>query len=275
MNIFKHQTIESLVIHLLTAGEKSTSLLLDEVKNIRKVTKQGFYRAIRNLKRDEVILVYKKIVSLDPVWMNKMKDMLANMTTAYALGQNSFDVLGLEDKENVIYSFSTIKNLDAFWGHLQGILMSNTNEKEPIYSYDPHYWFYIARREREKELLEQIVQNKRQFLMTVGGQTPLDKIIKADFNNNYLQYNQNQMFDRINYYVTLIGDYIIEVYLDDMVSKRINDIYQSAPALYESVVSNLKKLLDSRTKNRIRVSRNKSKAAKLKKKFGKNFYILR
>jgi hypothetical protein len=203
-----------------------------------------------------------------------MRDIFENINKVYTDNQNSFDVLGLENKESITYSFSNIKNLDGFWGHLQDILVHKTNKSEPVYSYDPHYWFYIARKEREREILNEIVKRKRQFLMTVGGFTKLDNIIKSEFNTDYLQYNRNRIFSKENYYATIIGDYVVEVYLDEKVAQRIENIYQTSSEINSTVVNNLKLLLNSKTKNKIKISRNNTKAEKIRRKLKKDFYVL-
>lgn len=276
MNPLKPTKLEEIIIFLLLQGEKRTTTLLEEVRRIRKkTTKQGFYLALRGLKKEEVILIFKKTVSLDTVWIRKMREMLEKISSDQQTKESSSYLLNLENKESIIYSFSTIKNLDTFWGHVQSILVHNTDTKEPIFSYDPHYWFYITRTEREKELLKEMIANKKQFLMTVGGTTPLDKVVKDAFNNYYLQYNYNRMFDKPNYYITLVGDYIIEVTLDSAVSKKIDDIYQKSVKITDEIILDLKTLLEVRSKNKLKISKNKEKTIKMKRRFKKDFYILR
>ncbi len=276
MNLINPQKIEDLILKLLMKGELNTTSLLSHIREIRKdTTKQGFYAALRKLKAEEVILIYKGTVSLNTVWIKKMRDAFEILGRTYTTEQTSFDVLDLQDKESISYSFSTIKNLDIFWGHSQNILMHNTPNHEPIYAYDPHYWFYLARKDTESELLKEIVQNKRQFLMSVGNSAGLDKLIKPDFNNNYLQYNYAKMFEADNYYMTVIGNYITEVYLDENISEKIHQIYKSTRTDDKNAILLLKTFLEARARNRIKISRNKNKADKLKKKLGKNFYILK
>lgn len=275
MNILKPKKIEDLVTASLIHGEQMASELLGRIQSTGKnITKQGFYAALRKLKTEETILIYKGRVSLNTVWIKKMRDMFEIIDRAYTMGTKSFDVLGLENKESITYSFSTIRNLDIFWGHSQNILIHNTDEQEPVYAYDPHYWFYIARKDTERELLRELERNKRQFLMTVSSTLPLDKTIKTDFNTDYLQYNYENMFDKNNYYVTVIGDYITEVFLDETTAQKIEGIYESATGITESVTHNLKSLLELKVKSKIKISRNQARAEKLKKKMGKDFYVL-
>ncbi len=276
MNFLNPKKLEDLVASLLLKGRQNTTDLLDMVRKVRRqTTKQGFYVALRKLKKEDVITVYRKEASLNTTWLAKMRDVVNEVTEAHTTGNKSFGVLKLEDGESVTYSFSNIKNLDTFWGHSQNILVHNTPNAEPLYTYDPHYWFYIARKETEKKLLEEIVENKRQFLITVGGNTDLDKIIKTDFNSDYLQYNMEEVFPKRNYYVTIIGDYISEVLLDEPTAKKIDYIYKNKNVIDSEVTALFNEILNSKTKNKIKISRNKNKAEKLKRKLRKNFYLLR
>lgn len=275
MNIIKPKRVEDLIIQQLIRGELFTTDLLLKIRNIRKnTTKQGFYAALRKLKHEEIVLIYKGTVSLNTIWIKKMRETFEDISKTYTTNQKSFDVLGLEDKESISYSFSNIKSLDIFWGHSQNILIHNTSHLQPIYSYDPHYWFYLARRESEKELLSEIVKHKRQFLMSVGGTSHLDKVIKNDFNSDYLQYNYKRIFNKENYYVTIIGEYITEVFLDEEISKKIDSLYNNSTNDEKSITI-LKSFLEAKAKNRIKISRNALKSRKLKAKMGKEFYIIR
>lgn len=274
MSLLKPQKLEDYIVKLLVTGEKNTTALLSEIQEQKHgITKQGFYAALRKLRSEEIILVYKRKASLNTVWIKKMDELFTTINKTYTIEQKTFDVLGLEDKESVSYSFSNTKNLDIFWGHSQNIIIRNTGPNEPIYAYDPHYWFYIARKETETELLKEIVQNKRQFLMTVGGKLHLDQIIKSDFNSDYLQYNYKRMFEEDNYYVTVIGDYITEVYLDENISEEIDRIYLERKTIDQDTLIKLKGFLEKKSRNKIKISKNISRAQKLKTKIGKDFYI--
>jgi hypothetical protein len=278
MNIINPKRLEDLIVNLLMDGERATTELLSVIRiNRKNTTKQGFYAALRKLKADEVILVYRKAVSLNTAWIKKMHEAFEIIEKTYTTDHKSFDVLDLEEKESISYAFSNIKNLDIFWGHSQNILIHNSQTSEPVYSYDPHYWFYIARKETEKELLKEIVAQKRQFLMTVAGQAKLDKIIKTDFNNDFLQYSYNKdLFKKKNnnYYITVIGDYITEVFLDEQISKEIDQLYKTDLDV-EKASGILKNLLDKKGKSKIKISKNKTRAQKLKTKMGKDFYVIK
>lgn len=276
MNLLKPHNLEDQIIKLLIEGEAKTSSLLEKIRITRlQTTKQGFYAALRKLKRDDVLLTYKGKASLSRAWLQEMASLLEKASAAYKTKQALSDVLGLEDKENLTYAFSNIKNLDIFWGYAQNIIMHNTPNSEPIYAYDPHYWLYVARIDSEKKLLKEITNNGRQFLMTVGNSYPLDKAIKTDFNSNYLQYNFNKLFEGENYYCTVIDDYVTEVWLDSSTCSDIHELYMTEQELKPITTEALKLFLDRRGKNKIKISRNRTRATKLKKKMGKDFYVIR
>lgn len=273
MNLLHPSTLEERIITLLTEKPYTTTELFRSIQTQQPCTKQGFYKALRNLGREEIILLYKKNVSLDTVWLRKMQDLFSRIYTIHS-DEMSFDILNLEDNENVSYVFTTIRNLDTFWGHLQNILLRKTDSHDPVFSYDPHYWFYIVRKEREKELLREIVERKRQFLMTVADTYPLDKLVKNDFNNDYLQYNYKKIFSKQNYYITTTGEYIIEVILDSRICDKIDQIYKKAQIIDVDLITSLNSLLTMKSNNKMKISRNKRKALTLQKRMRKDFYII-
>ena len=276
MYFLKPKKIEDLIIKLLLKGEVSTPLLLSEIqKSNLHCTKQGFYAALRKLKKEDIVITYKKKASLNTTWLRDMQDKLNATQAIYTSKNTSSDFLSLADKESATYNFSTIKNMDTFWGHTWNILTSTIPRTEPLYIYDPHYWFYLARNELERKFQKEITSNMRQYLMTVSGKTPLDRIIKKDFNNHFLQYNQKEVFTGKNYYMTIIGDYIAETYLDPKIADKIGLIFQENKMITKEVVTSLQGLLNAKVKSKIKISRNKMRAEKLKRKLGKDFYIMR
>jgi hypothetical protein len=275
MNILKPKNIEDRIINLLIDGEKSTISLLEQLKLTMKITKQGFYASLRKLRANETVVVYKGKVSLNTTWISKMRDLIETIGRAYTTEPHSSDFLNLNDKESISYSFASIKNLDSFWGHTQNILIHNTPQNEPIYCYDPHYWLYLVRRETEKELLKEIVKIKKQFLMSVGAKTKLDKLIRSDFNNDYLQYNYKRIFEKENYYITVIGDYITEVKLDEKTAREIDTIYQRENLDTKTALELLAGFIHSKMRNKIKITRNSRMANKLKKMMGKDFFVMK
>jgi hypothetical protein len=275
MSFLKPKTIEEIILYLIESGEKSTASLLAEVRQFRKrATKQAFYSALRKLKVEEAVVVYRGTVALHTTWINDMRSVVEKITETYTGQSEPFSMLSLTDKESVSYSFSTIRHLDSFWGHAQTMLIAHTPQNEAVYAYNPHYWFYIARANTERKLLKEIAKKKRQFLMTVARNAKLDSAIARDFKTDLLQYCMRKAFDTPNnYYVTAIGSYVIEVFLDKKLAGTIEKIYQKYEKITPEAVGEMESLLAIRARNKIKISRNKSKAEKIRKRLSKNFFV--
>jgi len=273
MNILAPNDIEEHLVSFLMKGPESTHVLFEHLLRVRPSTKQGFYAAIRKLKKDDVIVVYKKQVSLNTTWIRSMQDAFFAVGRSYFGSSELSGLLELDDRESVSFSFTSTSHLDAFWGHAQNLIVEATSPKEPIYAYDPHYWFYVAREKTEKQLLSDIARAKRQFLMTVGGTSPIDRLIKRDFNSDELQYNMNRLLPDENYYVSVIGDYVIEVWLDPGLAKRVDDMYQATNSVDTGVIEKLQELLTLRVRSKIRITRSASKSRKLKARLRKDFFV--
>lgn len=278
MYFLNPEKIDEYIVSNLLGGEVSTTNLLVRLRRIRPlkdITKQGFYAAVRKLKKEDIVIVYKKNISLNTVWLSNMEDKFKQSKTLHTSPDSPADFLSLEDKESVSYTFGTIKNMDTFWGHTWNVIMGQTPNTEPIYIYDPHYWFYIARKDLEQHYHKKIVAEKRQFLMTVGGNTVLDKLVKKDFKAPYMQYNFQKMFPNDNYYMTILGDYIVESHLDDKAVKSIGSLFNSHTTINRELTEQLEKILTLKLPSRIKITRNRAKAMKLKKRFDRDFYIAR
>ena len=203
-----------------------------------------------------------------------MQEILSQISATYLDSPYMPDMLSLHEKESVSFTFSNSKTLDTFWGHAQSLLLTRIPVSEPIYAYDPHYWFYVARPETEEQLIQNIERSGRQFLMIVGGNTELDKKLQKRFNSPLLQYHRMKMYPDMSYYVSVIGDYILEITLDHHISEKVEEVYSQTTETPEKARNTLLGLLELKSRNKIRISRNHSKATTLKKKFNPYFYLL-
>lgn len=275
MDFITPKTISELIIHSLRKGPIATPDLLAAVRKKREVTKQGFYAALRELKEKEVVLLYRHTVSLNTAWIGRMQETVSSIAHAYLSPSYLPDILSLQEKESISFTFSNSRTLDSFWGHAQSLLLRHTPATEAIYSYDPHYWFYLARKKTEEKLIQDIERSGRQFFMMVGGDTELDRLVHRRFSGDKLQYHRKKIFTDPSYYVSAIGDYLIEVTLDSQISSRVEEIYKSKTPFQTGVESSLFPLLELKSRNKIRIVRNKSRAQALKKKFAPYFFISR
>ena len=86
-------------------------------------------------------------------------------------------------------------------------------------------------------------------------------------------YAGKKLFPSENYYLNIIGDYIVEVWLDTECEKRMQHLYSSTKKYSDSVQYELQSIIEERGKTKLVVSRNIKKAERLKKKLLKFFFV--
>lgn len=279
MNLEKPEKIEEFVLKILADGPMPAMALVKKISFLRlRATKQAVYSALRKLKKSEIVVMHGKIVSLNGAWINKMSDFFAEARHKYSIGTAETEgFLALDDGDKITYNFKNPEIADAFWGHAFDLLADVMPKTEPIYIYNPHEWFLIAREEQETALFKHITDEKRQILVTTPGTSELDRAVKKYFDGTYAQYYLSPMhlFKKGNYYVNIFGDYIIEAWIDEKTHEAIEKFYKNYMTLDAESKTALKNIINSQGKNKISISKNKDKSEKLKKMLRKEFYILK
>jgi hypothetical protein len=275
MDLDKPQTIEEVVLRAL--GEKALTgeALLGICQPIKKgFTKQALYQLLRKLIDREIVIKHGKQFSLSRIWILKMNDFFSLAQNQYGIGErggNNF--LALSDGDKVAYSFKSPVEADRFWGHAFNILGGLLAGKEPLYIYNPHEWFFFARKESEEFLFKELQTRNQKVWLLCGGKTLLDKYTAKYFDGSVLQYYMasDKIFEARNYYLNIFGEYIIEARIDENIAEKIDQFYEAHTTVTKETVGLLTKLLEQ-GKTTITISRNKKKSEKLKKIFAPYFY---
>lgn len=272
--MLKKKTIEEYIIKILVKDSLSTVLLLSEINKIISCTKQGFYKALRNLKEEEVVVIHAKKVSLSYVWIKKQSDFynsaIYKLTNKKTFNEN---FLLLEKGDSVTYKFNNASVADAFWIHTLSILNQQIDKNEPMCIYNPHEWFLLARNESEKSLFKSIKEMKRKLVVLVDNKMPLDNSVRKyfDFKASFYYIAEKRIFKKNNYYLNIIGDYCIEVWIDKKTSNLIDDFYKQNDELTEQSKEILLNIIKTRGKNKFVISKDSKRSSKFKKIFKKFF----
>ena len=276
MSLFKPKNIEENLLFLLKRGPQKCLDLVAKIKEIRpQTTKQAVYAALRALNVDQSIVIAKGVASLNLSWLNEMNNFLESAKHSHTGNLGSGNFLELEDKERIKYYFQTSEKTDIFWTHAYYLMIEQLKEGEPAFLYNPHEWFMLGRSHNEKALLQATVQKNIPFLMTVAGNTPLDKFAASNFDGTKSQYNMltKPMFKENNYYLNIFGDFLIEVWLDKEIANEVEKLYQTATSFDEDAKEKIQKILSRQGRMRLVISRNHKKATKLKKTLARDFAI--
>jgi len=276
LSIIKPKQIDDRIINHLKSGP---ILTLDLVKTIQQdrpnTTKQAVYAALRSLKAQEIVLTNKGISSLNIAWVNQMVDYLNFTKNKYVTNDNQGSFLDLEDKEKIKYYFNTANKGDVFWTHAYYLLLECLTENEPVFLYNSHEWFLLARTENEKAVISSTINKSHKFLLTSGSDTFLDKQVRKYFDGDKSQYNilAVPLFKENNYYLNIFGDFLIEVWLDQKIAQKIDEFYQTTIQWDENAEIKIKEIINASGRMKMIISRNRAKAEKLKKTLRKDFAI--
>lgn len=271
------QSVEQLVFKLLQNGSLSGKELVDGVSFRRTgTTKQAVYRVLRKLKKEEKIVVHGKQVSLNLLWLEKMNNFFSLARFYYSsrtMTSNGF--LDLGEKGKIIYYFKNLKLLDAFWSHIFYMFNKILPDGQPIFIYNPHEWFAYGQPETEKVLIDDLLNKKRQTLITVSHRTTLNLELKNKFSGDFFQYNISltRKFPKNNYYLNIYGDYLAEAFIDPIVSKQIDDFFVKTKIFDNKAKIQLERILSQDSRHKLIISKNKNKADKYKNILKKDFYV--
>lgn len=86
--------IKETIIALLAKGVIDSTKLQKQVEENKKVTKQGFYKALRELIAEEVVVKNKQLVALSNLWVNKLQSFVTQVDEQY---KQSSDFIALQE----------------------------------------------------------------------------------------------------------------------------------------------------------------------------------
>jgi hypothetical protein len=279
MLLRQNKSITDLTLEILKEGSVSTTGLISAINKQRpKTTKQGIYRALRDLGRKEIITIHNSEVSLNSEWLNKIQEFLDLARFHYQrLDPRAGHFLNLKEGEKIRYTFRNLQLTDTFWNHAIYLLLKVTGPQNHFFAFNPHCWFLLARHEQELALIKQLKKSGRLYLVTVANRTFADKSVAQYFDNAQSQYYMaaKPLFNKTEYYLNVIGDFIIEVWINKELNDKINRWYDSAQSISEEKINELNNIVHRKGTTRLAISRHGRKAQRLKKMLEKNFYIPR
>lgn len=261
------RNLESTIMERLKSGTAGIPELIEEIRRFRPgTTKQGVYAAIRKLRRGEKITVHGGRVSLNTVWIEQMLEYFAVAQHNYSekfIRDNGFAYLN--EGEKVQYLFRNPVLADTFWSHALLILSNSIPPDKDLFFYCPHEWFLLAREKSELTLLRSISSRGRRLIETIGHRTKLDYYVVKEFQRARMSYDllASPLFKQTNYYVNVMGEYLIEVYLDKRIAGKLHDFFLSAPGWSMDAKNKLDRIILAPGKIRIVISKNSKKSARL------------
>ncbi|QQR50396.1 hypothetical protein IPF86_00535 [Candidatus Nomurabacteria bacterium] len=258
------------ILDILTKGPIDGVNLLEQVNIKLSVSKQGLYKALRELMRDEVIIKEKKLFTLNKVWLSRLKDFVEeseqNLGVALPFLEESFT-------GRKVIVFKDMDALNIYWGHLFLALSERFNDK-PFFFFNHHSWFIHDSPHSEMYLYKKSLKKKNKVLITLGANTLFAKDFKTRFAKANIQISINEkigvpMTDNL----CVIGDYIITTRYDKNTMTEIDTLFKNSSSFGENEKNEFKKMLSFSKRPKMIITKNKRKATIWKHSLAKNFVI--
>jgi hypothetical protein len=130
------------------------------------------------------------------------------------------------------------------------------------------------RREEELDIFKQFIAKKKYALYSIAGKTLLDKEFKKDWTNDFVSISTGSAtLFADNYYLNIFDSIMIEVFIDEALSNKIEKFYQEHQKTNSENISVFEHLISQKYKVRMKISRNTKKASALRKKLSKDFFV--
>lgn len=276
---------ESIILNILSTKVRLTSKELFEFftkQYAKSMTLQGFYKVVKKMLDDRILVKEGLLLSLDSFWVNKVIEFSRKIEKLYLQTEiNSPNIL-LGEGENKVLEFENIMAMDNLWCHGLNMVRNYylNNKHKDINAYSRNYFsvFQIARTESENVTIQSFEESKMDWYMASGSNTFLNKLVpKLVEEENYHQFIYN--FDNYqkeyknpvqkNYWVTVIGDFIFEARLPKYIFELIEKIYEETQSIGEFNANRLNSLFLESGKAILEISRNKKRAELIREEIKK------
>lgn len=269
--------LEKLILEALQNGGLQNTELISEVQKLRPgTTKQGVYRILKKLAKDEIIILHNKSSSLNLNWIYETQEFIATAQFHYAKqSNNSLNFLTLNNKSKISYTFSNLAELDTFWNQVLYILNESVSPSEPLWVYNPHQWFFYSRNKNEQNLIKALKLKHRKCLVTLVYKDKLNTEIKRQNSGEDIQYaiEPNLLFDKPNYYFNIIGEFLIETFIDQKINDKLDQFFANTSVLNSQNQQELNDIIQTQGKHKMVITKSSKKNDLLIKRLKDKFII--
>jgi hypothetical protein len=270
-------TLEEEVLLRLRSGPRRVVELVEEIAYLREVSVQGVYKALRYLRKREVVIVYKRVASLSTVWLSKELERISFSIKAY---QSIPDIEGIlaGRVSRATFSFRTLNEIDLFWTHAFLLLADKIPHDHYSYSIQPHDWYLYVRFDTDTYWMKQHKEGGRISRIILTHAIGLDHAVtrsRKEKLGKMFEYTlgENPLGQDSATYYNLIGPLIFTARFDATVAKQLDQfvaIHKKLP-LSEGEQSEISSIVDTKGEFILTIERNEKRATKMRDKVKKYF----
>lgn len=254
---------------------------LDEIqKNINhqlgtEMSRKAWYKAINSLLDQEVIVKVNKQYSLNLAWAG-LSTQFAYFVNANYFQEKSNYFLSLDEiaKKKVKYTFPNLLTLDTFWTHVFTLLAAKF-PKQPFYSYNTHFWYFVAHRHETERYYESTKPFGTTSYVVVGSRSDIDlwseRLIPTPHQHHYSSPRPITKTPEI--YTSSLGDFLVTLKINKKMAHNIDQIFKKTKFDIDSEDPPLKitNMFKEKSPCTMTIEMNKEKVEKFQRKIKRYF----
>ncbi len=277
MLLGKIETIDDSIIKELS---KSPHLTLEELKkktsrkSKQKITLQGWYKALKRLIDQGIVVKEGKSYSLNVSWIVDLLRWSHLLSKTY-IEKEKEKIIQLPKKEGgkITFKLRDLLATNSFWAHLLVYIASQKPKDKTIYGYNPHFWFYLAHSEVERQYNRSLNKFGIKTLLYIGSNSFLDKWNNQFFSKNNIEayFAQKPLYPEQTKYINYFGGYCIEVKLKKETAQKIDSLFKKTTSLADISQLELISLFQEKSFCTITIAKNSKKGETFKRKIKRYF----
>lgn len=238
------------------------------------MTLQGFYKVLRQLLEDRVVVKNNGTLSLYSAWVQNLIKFTERVKQTYVLNETTKATILLEEGETKTYVFDRPTEMDTFWDHALLAVAYYYQDKEykdkHAYSKNFYSWIQVLRSGGSVELAHSYTQTEMHWYMASGSRTLLNRVVPQLHNAPNFHF---KLYDKLtgygvgqdNFHVTVVGDFVFETKVPNFVFGEIKNMFESVKSLTDFDAKKMQQVIYEPAKTKLVISRDSKRADAIRK----------
>lgn len=227
--LFDGTGLENLIVTIL--GERGASsageieyVLSEDLE--QDYSQQAVYKSLGKLQDNAIVVKRNQDYSLSLDWCMSLISLGESVANTHLSSDSLVRELPRPGR-SLKMQFKSLRRLNSFWCHMIIALTKHTGA-DHILSWNPHAWFYLVRQIPETTYLLSLRNESVRTYKVIGGTTPLDHWCERFWVDTLVQYKFVPDLFPQNSYLTIVGDYLIDITVDEHTVSELETVFSRA-----------------------------------------------
>src|SRR3989344_4708149 len=265
-----HQHIDDQIVAALSArpAQTASELFAKVCSPLQdKLTVQGWYKALRRLMAQEVLIKTGTTYSLNTRWILSAVRLIEQAERSHLVAPPLSPLRLPHGHQRITSHFNNLLQMDTFWGHMLVYVASQSKRPGVLYAYNPHFWYYLAHEQSEKEYSKGMGTFGVKTRMVIGSKSFLER-----WNAQFFDQSISHWLHPVPLYgsqcaaYNYLDGYFMEIKIAPQAAKKIEDLFSSVKSLDQISPLTLVSIFHAHNPCSINISKSKVRGEGLKRK---------